>query len=37
MKAERVLNPETRTGDGCLVRVKRGIVNGENCFVRVEE
>jgi hypothetical protein len=25
MKAERVLNPETRTGDGCLVGVKRGI------------
>jgi len=25
MKAERVLNPETRTGDGCLVGVKRRI------------
>lgn len=25
IKVEEVLNPETRTGDGCLVGVKRGI------------
>lgn len=37
MKAERVLNLETRARDGCLVDVKRIVEGGGDCFVLAEE